>query len=145
MKVVIQRVSQARVLVGEKVVGEIGNGLFILLGVARGDTTKDVDTLVEKITKLRIMSDNNQKMNLSILDVSASVLVVSQFTLLADTKKGNRPSFIHAADPDEAKKIYEYFIQSLKESKINVQSGEFGEYMIIDVKLDGPVTITLET
>lgn len=142
---VIQRVSQARVLVGEKVVGEIGNGLFILLGVARGDTTKDVDTLVEKITKLRIMSDNNQKMNLSILDVSASVLVVSQFTLLADTKKGNRPSFIHAADPDEAKKIYEYFIQSLKESKINVQSGEFGEYMIIDVKLDGPVTITLET
>lgn len=146
MKLVIQRVKKASIKVKDtnKVVGKINNGLFILLGLKKGDTIKKVDELADKVSKLRIMSDSNNKMNLSILETKSKLLVVSQFTLYANTKDGNRPSFIEAEDPIRAKEMYEYFIDKLKAKNINVETGEFGEYMEIDCSLDGPVTIILE-
>jgi len=143
MKLVIQRVKKAKVTVKEKdaVVGKIGRGLFILMGVTEGDTKEEVGKLAEKVSKLRIMSDKEDKMNLSIKDVEGEILVVSQFTLYADTSKGNRPSFIKAGKPELAKELYEYFIDELKEKEIKVETGEFGAYMEIDAELDGPVTI----
>lgn len=145
MRLVVQRVSKASVLVDKKVIGEIGKGLFVLLGVKEGDTREDVDFLVQKLSKMRIMSDKNDKMNLSVKDVNASVLVVSQFTLHANTKKGNRPSFIKAAKPDLARDLYKYFVTKLIEQGVYTETGKFGGYMEIDVKLDGPVTILLES
>ena len=146
MKLIIQRVKKASVTVKNtnKIVGKIDSGLFILFGVKKGDSKKNADELVEKVSKLRIMSDKNDKMNLSILDTKSSLLIVSQFTLYANTKDGNRPSFIDAEDPIEAKEMYEYFIEKLRLKNINVETGEFGEYMEINCNLDGPVTITLE-
>ena len=146
MKLVIQRVKKASVIVKStnKVVGKIDSGLFILFGVKKDDTKKMADELVEKLAKLRIMSDENDKMNLSVLDTKSNLLVVSQFTLYANTKDGNRPSFIEAEDPDKAKVMYEYFIEKLKSKNIHVETGEFGEYMKINCELDGPVTIILE-
>lgn len=146
MKLVIQRVNKASVTVKNtnKVVGKINDGLFILFGVKKGDTKEKVDELVEKVSKLRVMSDTKDKMNLSILDTNQSLLVVSQFTLYANTKDGNRPSFIEAEEPIKAKEMYEYFIEKLKSKNINVETGEFGEYMKINTILDGPVTIILE-
>lgn len=145
MKLVIQRVSAASVEVEGKVVGKIAKGLFVLLGVGEDDSEKDADLLAEKLSKLRVMSDENDKMNLSVKDVSGQVLIVSQFTLLADTSKGNRPSFVKAGKPETAKRLYEYFIELLREKGVKVETGEFGEYMRIAVKLNGPVTITLES
>jgi D-tyrosyl-tRNA(Tyr) deacylase len=147
MKLVIQRVNHASVtqVSTGSVVGEIEKGLFILLGVKTGDTDVSVRSLVEKIVKLRIMADEEEKMNLSILDTTSSILVVSQFTLYANTKDGNRPSFIDAAPPDVAKALYELFIELLKQKNVSVQTGSFGQYMKIDTSLDGPVTIILET
>lgn len=156
MKIAIQRVKHAKVTRVEdnKVVGEIGSGLFtgntgqallILLGVKKGDTEKQVDELVNKIVKLRIMADENDKMNLSISDTKSEVLLVSQFTLLANTKDGNRPSFIEAEEPTKAKELYEHFVKSLKEQNIKVETGSFGDYMKIETVLDGPVTIILES
>ncbi len=145
MKLVIQRVSKASVSVDSKVVGKIEKGLFVLLGVREGDSNKDVDILAGKLAKMRIMGDKKGKMNLSIKDVSASVLVVSQFTLHADTKKGNRPSFIKAAEPDLARDLYKYFVTKLVELGIHTKTGKFGAYMDIDAKLDGPVTILLDS
>ena len=146
MKVVIQRVKSAKVTREEdkKVVGEIKQGLFILLGIKKGDTEKEVDELVNKIVKLRIMSDEAEKMNLSIQEVKQEILLVSQFTLYANTKDGNRPSFIDAEEPTKAKELYEYMIKKLKESQLNIQTGSFGDYMEIDCTLDGPVTIVIE-
>ena len=144
MRIVVQRVKRAQVRVENKVVGSIAGGLFILLGVATGDTQENVDYLVEKLVKLRVLSDAADKMNLSLRDKNTSVLVVSQFTLYADTSKGNRPSFIKAADPQLAKKLYESFIQKLKGYGLSVAAGSFGAYMLIDCELDGPVTIILE-
>ena len=143
MKLVIQRVKKAKVTVKGKdaVVGEIGRGLFILMGVTEGDTKEEAERLAEKVSKLRIMSDKEDKMNLSIKDVEGEILVVSQFTLYADTSKGNRPSFIKAGKPELANELYEYFIDKLKEREIRVETGEFGAYMEIDAELDGPVTI----
>ena len=145
MKLVVQRVEKASVSVDTKVVGEIGRGLFVLLGTKVGDNLETADKLAEKLSKLRIMADDAGKMNLSVTDTNSSVLVVSQFTLYADTSAGNRPSFIRAGDPKEEEKIYNRFIEKLKSCSIKVETGIFGEYMIIDAKLDGPVTILLES
>jgi D-tyrosyl-tRNA(Tyr) deacylase len=146
MKLLVQRVKKASVFSKQedKVVGEINKGLFILMGVGRQDTKEIADKLVDKIAKLRVMSDKNDKMNLSVKDVDAEILVVSQFTLYANTSDGNRPSFINAAEPKLAKELYEYFVEKLKEKDIKVSTGIFGDYMIIDPELDGPVTIIIE-
>jgi len=143
MKLVVQRVKEAFVKTVEdgKTVGKIGKGYFVLVGVKNGDTLKDAEMLSSKLLKLRVMSDENDKMNLSIKDAGGEILVVSQFTLCADTSGGNRPSFINAALPEEAKKIYEHFISKLKESGTKVETGSFGDYMEIQTTLDGPVTI----
>lgn len=145
MRLVVQRVKKASVLNEDtgKVVGKIGKGLFVLIGVREGDTKKDAGNLAEKLAKLRIMADEDDKMNLSIKDVKGEILVVSQFTLSADTSKGNRPSFVKAAAPKLANEIYEHFIVQLKERGIKVETGDFGAYMQIDAELDGPVTILL--
>lgn len=144
MRLVIQRVTSASVRVNKNIVGSIAKGLFILIGVGQGDTEQNVEDLVEKLIKMRIMADDNAKMNLSIMDTTKQVLLVSQFTLFADTSKGNRPSFMKAAEPKEAGRLYEYFAVLLREKGIDVQTGSFGDYMDIAVQLDGPVTILEE-
>lgn len=146
MKVVVQRVKSAKVTKVETdtVVGEIKQGLFILLGIKKGDTEKEVLDLVNKILKLRIIQDDSGKMNLSVMDTKSEILLVSQFTLYANTKDGNRPSFIEAEEPAKAKILYEYMVNKLKESGLNIETGSFGDYMKIDCTLDGPVTIVLE-
>ncbi len=145
MRLVIQRVNGASVSTEKKVVGKIDEGLFVLVGVTRDDTKDSADFLAEKLSKLRIMADDNDKMNLSITDVNAGVLVVSQFTLYADCSKGNRPSFIKAANPKLAEEIYNYFVEKLKSLSVKVETGKFGAYMDIDTKLDGPVTILVDS
>ena len=147
MRLVVQRVKKAfvKIVSSGKIVGEIGKGFFVLVGVKKGDTLKDAEGLAEKLSKLRIMADENDKMNLSLKDVDGELLVVSQFTLYADTSGGNRPSFINATLPDEAKEIYEHFVSKLKEKRIKAETGSFGDYMEIDCVLDGPVTIILES
>ncbi len=145
MRLVIQRVSSGKVKVKRKTVGKIDGGLLVLLGVGRNDSKKDAEILAGKLLKMRIMADVYGKMNLSILDTKSSLLVISQFTLYADTSGGNRPSFVKAGDSDAAKKIYEHFITFLKNKDIDVQSGLFGEYMKIDAALDGPVTIIIDS
>lgn len=144
MRLVVQRVSHAEVETENKVVGKIKNGLLVLIGVARNDKKENAIFLAEKLVKLRVMSDAKGKMNLSLRDVNASVLVVSQFTLYADTQGGNRPSFIRAAEPELAKSLYELFIKRIKDLGVKVQTGCFGSYMQIKACLDGPVTIILE-
>ncbi len=143
MKLVVQRVNRASVLVKGKTVGKIGKGYLVLLGVKKGDGEKEADYLSERLAKLRVMADKNDKMNLSLKDIDGEVLVVSQFTLHADTKKGNRPSFMNAGEPKRAEELYEYFIDSLKNQEIKVETGKFGAMMRIDAELDGPVTILL--
>jgi D-tyrosyl-tRNA(Tyr) deacylase len=142
---VIQRCSWGKVTVADKVVGEIEHGLVILLGVQKDDTEKDADFLVNKISGLRIFADENDKMNLSIKDVSGSAVVISQFTLCGDTKKGRRPSFIHAAPPEEGNRLYEYFMSELEKEGVPVQSGEFGAMMAVELVNDGPVTFVLNS
>lgn len=146
MRLVIQRVAKAQVVVRKTgaTSGEIGKGLFILVGFKKGDTKDQVTTLVEKIVKLRIMSDASDKMNLSVLDTQSSLLVVSQFTLYADTSQGNRPSFVKAEDPQKARELYDYFVEGLKKKGVPVATGSFGDYMDIKASLDGPVTIEME-
>jgi D-tyrosyl-tRNA(Tyr) deacylase len=143
MRLVIQRVKKAKVVrvSDKKNVGEIGTGLFVLVGFKKGDSEKDVDTLSVKLSKLRVMSDSEGKMNLSVTDVHGKILLVSQFTLHADTSGGNRPSFINAEDPEKARKLYELFIEKLRTLGIPVETGSFGDHMEIDCVLDGPVTI----
>lgn len=146
MKIVIQRVSSASVTERESgtVVGKITKGLFVLVGFKKGDTETSVNTITNKLLKLRILSDENDKMNLSIVDARGELLVVSQFTLYANTKDGNRPSFIDSLEPDKARRLYEFFVTQLQKS-VPVEIGSFGNYMDIDAKLDGPVTITVES
>lgn len=146
MKLVVQRVKSASVKVTETnlTVGEIKNGLFVLVGIKKGDSGKEAEALAEKLSKLRVMSDKEGKMNLSVPDVGGEILVVSQFTLYADTKGGNRPSFIEAALPEDARKVYEHFTNKLREKGIKVETGSFGDYMEIEADLDGPVTILLD-
>lgn len=145
MKAIIQRVSEASVCVNGTVIGQIGKGFLILLGIREEDTDSDADILSQKIADLRIFTDGDDKMNLSLKDVGGSALVISNFTLCADTKKGNRPSFSTAKQPDEAKQMYLYFIEKLKSGMIPVETGEFGADMKVRLLNDGPVTIPLDT
>lgn len=146
MKAVIQRVSEASVSVKGEQVGAIKRGLCVLVGIGENDTDKELDWMVKKITQMRIFSDTNKKMNLSLMDVGGDLLLISQFTLMAQTKKGNRPSFITAAKPDQAKKYFELFHKKI-ETKINrrVPTGTFGADMQVSLVNDGPVTIILDT
>ena len=144
MKTVIQRVTNANVVVDDKVVGEINQGLVVLLGVCDEDTYETVERIVKKIVNLRIFTDENDKMNLSLKDIRGEILVISQFTLYADCKKGNRPSFTDAGKPEHANKLYEYFIEEVKKYEIGVEHGIFGAHMKVSLTNDGPVTITLE-
>ncbi len=146
MKAVIQRVSSAKVTVEGKITGECGKGLAILLGVAEGDGERDAELLAQKIAKLRIFTDENDKMNLSLIDIGGSAVVVSQFTLLANYKKGNRPDYLAAASPDEANRLYEYFIAHFEEAiGKSVGRGVFGAHMAYDIHNDGPVTIVMDS
>lgn len=144
MKLVIQRVSNAKVEVENKIIGQIEKGFLVLLGVGPEDTTEIADFLVEKLCNLRVFEDENQKMNLSIKDIDGELLVVSQFTLYADCKKGNRPSFSNAAKPEKAKELYGYFMEKCKDKVRKVEHGEFGADMKVSLLNDGPVTIILE-
>lgn len=145
MKAVIQRVSSASVAVDGAVVGSCGKGYLILLGVAQGDTENDADLLCHKIAALRIFRDENDKMNLSIRDVGGEALVISQFTLLANYRHGNRPDFLESAKPDEANRLYEYFKQILSQEISRVESGIFGADMKVSLTNDGPVTICMDS
>ena len=145
MIAVIQRCSRANVKIGQNIVGQIRNGLVILLGVKKDDNEEDADFLVRKVSGLRIYNDSNEKMNLSIKDVDGSALVISQFTLCGDMKKGRRPSFIHAAPPKEGQRLYEYFISSLLKEGIPVESGEFGSMMDLELVNEGPATFILNS
>ena len=146
MKAVIQRVANAAVEVGGETVGKCGKGFMILLGVMQGDTKADADKLAKKIANLRIFEDENEKMNLSALDIGAEMLVVSQFTLCADCSHGRRPSFTPAAPPKEANGLYEYFTSRLKEAGINhVENGVFGADMQVSLVNEGPCTIIIDT
>ena len=140
---VIQRVSQARVEVDGLTIGEIGAGLLVLLCAERGDTEVQADRLLSKLLKMRIFSDDNGKMNRSVQDVDGALLVVSQFTLAADTSGGNRPSFTNAAAPDEGRRLYEYFVAQARAAHAVVQTGEFAADMKVHLVNDGPVTIPL--
>ncbi len=146
MKAVIQRVTNAEVVVNGESVGKIGKGFFVLLGVSGDDTRADAEILAAKTANLRVFEDENEKMNLSVLDIGGEILAVSQFTLIADTKKGNRPSFIGAMKPDAANELYEYYKQKLLENGVkSVESGIFGADMKCEIHNDGPVTIILDT
>ncbi|ALT81561.1 D-tyrosyl-tRNA(Tyr) deacylase [Streptococcus macedonicus ACA-DC 198] len=144
MKVVIQRVKKAQVVIDEELVGDIKQGLLLLVGVGPDDEQEDLDYAVRKITNMRIFSDDMGKMNLSVQDVKGSILSVSQFTLFADTKKGNRPAFTGAAKPDKAEQLYNAFNESLAQY-IPVETGVFGADMHVSLVNDGPVTIILDT
>ena len=145
MRAVIQRVSEASVTIDEQVVGKIGRGFMILLGIHEEDTQEDADYLIRKIPLLRVFEDAEGKMNQSLQDVGGSVLSVSQFTLYADTKKGNRPSYVKAARPETAISLYEYFNEGLRKAGLVVETGEFGGDMDVALINDGPVTILFDT
>ncbi|MGP4107166.1 D-aminoacyl-tRNA deacylase [Virgibacillus sp. L01] len=145
MKAVIQRSNNAKVSVEEDVVGEIDNGFVVLLGVTHEDTEEDAVYLVNKLVNLRVFEDENEKMNLSLKDVSGQVLSISQFTLYADTRKGRRPNFLNAAKPDHANKLYQHFNQLVEQQGVRVETGEFGEMMNVQLTNQGPVTIILDS
>jgi len=144
MRAVIQRVTRAKVTVDAKIVGEIGNGLVVLLGVARDDTKLDAAYLAEKITALRIFDDDEGKMNLSLKDVNGGVLIVSQFTLYGDVRRGLRPSWIEAAAPEVAQPLYEFFVRQMRAAVDDVATGSFRAMMQVELVNDGPVTILLD-
>ena len=145
MKALLQRVSQASVSVAGEEVGRIGRGLVVFLGVADGDTEKDAQYLMQKIINLRIFADSEQKFNLSALDVGGELLLVSQFTLLADTRKGRRPSFESAARPEKAEELFNYAVGLAKNSGLKVATGRFQQHMQVEIHNDGPVTIMLDS
>ncbi len=145
MRACIQRVTRAQVSVDERVIGSIGEGLVVLLGVARQDSQADVDYMVNKITQLRIFPDDDGKMNRSLLDAGGQMLVVSQFTLLGDTRKGRRPSFIAAADPAEGNAWYEQFVQQVRALGVEVATGKFQAHMLVELVNDGPVTLLVDS
>jgi len=144
MKAVCQRVSTARATVDGAVRGEIGRGLVVLLGVAREDDAPAAERLATKVARLRVFADERGKFDRSVLDIERGALVVSQFTLIADTRKGNRPSFAGAAPPEQAEPLYERFCNALQAEGVHVETGEFGASMCVELANDGPVTIVLE-
>jgi len=145
LKAVIQRVSSGSVSVAGKVIGTIRHGLVVLLGVTAADERADADYLAAKISNLRIFEDADKKMNRSLRDVDGSMLVISQFTLLADCRKGRRPSFVQAARPEKANDLYTYFVQQVRDKQIPVETGRFGAYMAVSIANDGPVTIIIDS
>ena len=145
MKALLQRVTGASVSVGGELVGRTGQGLVVFVGVANGDTEKDVQYLVQKIAGLRIFADETGKFNLSVLDTKGELLLVSQFTLLADTRKGRRPSFVGAAPPAEAEALFEQFVEQARATGLKVETGRFQQYMQVEIHNDGPVTIMLDS
>ena len=145
MIAVLQRVTTGKVKIGDRIVGDINNGLVILLGVHRDDKEEDIIFLADKVIGLRIFNDNNGKMNISLQDAEGSVLVISQFTLCGDWRKGRRPSFTKAADPDKGKLLYDGFIDAVKSRGINVETGEFGAAMDVSLVNSGPVTFVLDS
>jgi len=145
VKALLQRVTSASVSVGGEVVGSIGRGLVVLVGVADGDSDKDIQYLAQKIVNLRIFADQEEKFNLSALDIKGGLLLVSQFTLLADTRKGRRPSFTGAAPPPRAGALFQKFVDEVKASGLKVATGRFQQYMQLEIHNDGPVTIMLDS
>ena len=142
---IVQRVASASVKIDNVVCGQIDRGMLILLGVQSGDGQTDADYLIEKTIGLRIFEDNDGKMNLSIEDIGGSILVVSQFTLLGDCRKGRRPSFIHAAKPDEGDRWYQYFVEGLRRRGLTVETGQFQTHMQVELVNDGPVTLMVDS
>lgn len=145
MRAVVQRVTQGDVTVENQVTGTVENGYVVLLGVEDTDTEKDAEYLADKIVGLRIFEDENDKMNLSLKDVNGGMLVISQFTLLADARKGRRPNFVKAARPEQAKELYDYFVSKIREQGIKVGEGVFQAHMLVRIYNDGPVTIMLDS
>jgi D-tyrosyl-tRNA(Tyr) deacylase len=145
MRAVVQRVRQSTVTTDNEIVGQIGSGLLVLLGVAKGDTAKDADYLANKIINLRIFEDEDRKMNRSLLETGGELLAVSQFTLLADCRKGRRPSFIEAAEPEKATDLYERFVNVVRAKGVEVKTGRFRAMMEVALINDGPVTIIIES
>jgi len=145
VKALLQRVSGASVSVAEEVVGKIGRGLVIFVGVANGDTEKDAQYLAQRTVNLRLFSDEVGRFNLSALDIQGELLLVSQFTLLADTKKGRRPSFTDAAPPSQAEQLFEQFVGQVRATGLKVETGRFQQYMQVEIHNDGPVTILLDS
>ena len=145
MKALLQRVTGASVSVGGEVVGSIGRGLVVFVGVAQGDTEKDAQFLAQKTVNLRIFADEDGRFNLSALDIKGELLVVSQFTLLADTRKGRRPSFVEAAPPAQAEGLFEQFVEQAGATGLKVATGRFQQYMQVEIHNDGPVTIMLDS
>ena len=145
MKALLQRVTEASVSVAGEVVGSIGQGLVVFVGVANGDTEKDAQYLAQRTVNLRIFSDKEGKFNLSVLDIKGELLMVSQFTLLADTRKGRRPSFIEAAPPAQAEELFERFVQQARATGLKVETGRFQQHMQVEIHNDGPVTILLDS
>jgi len=145
MRAVVQRVSHAKVTVGAEIVGEIGIGLLVLLGVSREDATRDADYLAEKIAGLRIFEDSNGKMNLSLAEAGGALMVVSQFTLYGDARRGKRPSFDAAAPPEKARELYQYFVEKIRAGGLRCETGRFQENMQIELVNEGPVTILLDS
>jgi D-tyrosyl-tRNA(Tyr) deacylase len=145
MKALVQRVSRATVSVNDKIVGTIGRGLVVFLGVAQGDLKEDASYLANKVVNLRIFADDTSHFALSSLEARGDILIVSQFTLLADSRKGRRPSFTDAAPPDLAEKLYEFFVERVRSTGLKVETGLFQEHMLVEIHNDGPVTISLES
>lgn len=145
MRAVIQRVNESKVMVDGRIIGEIGKGLLVLLGIEKGDGEEDVRYMADKVAEMRIFEDNQGKMNLSVKEIGGSILAVSQFTLLGDLRKGRRPAFDKAAPPDEAKRLYESFVQGLKERGIPAEVGQFQAHMDVHLINDGPVTVILDS
>ena len=145
MRALLQRVTSASVSIGGEVVGRIGRGLVVFVGIASGDTAEDAQYLAQRTVNLRIFSDEVGRFNLSALDIGGELLVVSQFTLLADTRKGRRPSFVEAAPPDQAEQLFTQFVEQARATGLKVETGRFQQYMQVEIHNDGPVTILLDS
>ncbi|MBU1182563.1 MAG: D-tyrosyl-tRNA(Tyr) deacylase [Proteobacteria bacterium] len=145
MRAVVQRVKESSLSVDGKIIGKIGAGLLVLIGIAKKDTISDIDFIADKILNLRIFEDENKKMNMSVLDIGGEILVVSQFTLLGDCRKGRRPSFIDAAEPEKANELYEKFVEKIRGRGVKVKTGIFRAMMDVSLVNDGPVTLIVES
>ncbi|MGL5634446.1 MAG: D-aminoacyl-tRNA deacylase [Sarcina sp.] len=145
MRAIVQRVKSSKVMVDDSIVGSINNGFNVLIGIKKGDTIEDLKYIKDKIVNLRVFTDENDKMNLSLQDVEGELLLISQFTLYGDCRKGRRPNFMEALGGDEAKELYEIFVQMCKDEGIKVETGVFGAHMQVYIENDGPVTLMLES